>query len=152
MALRPTSAALEWFKRGARGLFGGKQTRTGNKVSHAENKSRRKWKPNVFDKRLYSATLDRTVRWKVTAAALRTVKKKGGLDEYLLGTSEAGLRFPTAIAMKHEVAAARAAAAAARGGEGAGVGLAAAVEGAPTPAAPGVATRAGGLPKTDAPG
>lgn len=120
MALRPSAVALEWFKRGARGLFGGKQTRTGNKVSHAENKSRRTWKPNVLEKRLYSETLDRTVRWKVTAAAWRTVKKKGGLDGYLLGSSDEAIRFPTAIAMKREIAAARAAAAAAGGG---GVGL-----------------------------
>lgn len=128
MALRPSAVALEWFKRGARGLFGGKQTRTGNKVSHAENKSRRTWKPNVLEKRLYSETLDRTVRWKVTAAAWRTVKKKGGLDGYLLGSSEEAIRFPVAIAMKHEIAAARAAA---TGGVGAGLGALAEGTGAP---------------------
>lgn len=132
MALRPSAVALEWFKRGARGLFGGKQTRTGNKVSHAENKSRRTWKPNVLEKRLYSETLDRTVRWKVTASAWRTVKKKGGLDGYLLGSSEETIRFPVAIAMKHEIAAARAAAAGGGGG-----GLAGLAGGTATPAAPG---------------
>ncbi|GAB0492106.1 hypothetical protein MMPV_003365 [Pyropia vietnamensis] len=141
MALRPSAAALEWFKRGARGLFGGKQTRTGNKVSHAENKSRRTWKPNVLEKRLYSETLDRTVRWKVTAAAWRTIKKKGGLDGYLLGSSEEMIRFPVAIAMKHEIAAARAAAAA-----GERMGLGAVAGGISAAAAPDLNPAAAGRP------
>mmetsp|Transcript_21154 Transcript_21154/g.27752 ORF Transcript_21154/g.27752 Transcript_21154/m.27752 type:complete len:119 (+) Transcript_21154:90-446(+) len=72
--------------RAARGLFAGRDVGFGNKVSHSERKTRRKWKPNVQKKRLWSDILDDWVRFNVTTHALRCIDKAGGLDNYLLHT------------------------------------------------------------------
>lgn len=50
------------------------------------NRTRRNWKPNVQEKRLFSYVLDRHIRVKVTTHALRCIDKAGGIDEYLLKT------------------------------------------------------------------
>lgn len=68
------------------GLYGAARIRFGNNVSEKnEIKTRRKWRPNVQHKRLWSASLGVYVRTRVTTRVLRTVDKVGGLDEYLLG-------------------------------------------------------------------
>ncbi|MEK9661174.1 MAG: 50S ribosomal protein L28 [Alphaproteobacteria bacterium] len=69
----------------------GKGVMTGNNVSHAHNKSRRRFLPNLQVASLYSETLGRTVRLRVTAAALRTIEHKGGLDAYVGATAAAKL-------------------------------------------------------------
>lgn len=50
-----------------------------------EIKTRRYWRPNVQNKRLWSNALRKFVKTRVTARVLRTIDKVGGLDEYLLG-------------------------------------------------------------------
>lgn len=60
---------------------------SGNNVSHANNKTRRRFLPNVQDVSLQSEALGNNVSLKVTAATLRTVEHNGGLDNYLLTTS-----------------------------------------------------------------
>lgn len=55
----------------------------GNNVSHANNHTKRRQLPNVMKKRLYVPELNRWVRIKLSAAALRTVTKKGGLMNFL---------------------------------------------------------------------
>ncbi|KAL3500498.1 hypothetical protein ACH5RR_039591 [Cinchona calisaya] len=73
--------------RAHRGLYAGRHIQFGNRVSHdGGNKSRRSWKPNVQDKRLFSYILDRHIKVKVTTHALRCIDKAGGIDEYLLKT------------------------------------------------------------------
>ncbi|CAN1852385.1 50S ribosomal protein L28 [Linum perenne] len=73
--------------RAQRGLFAGKHIQFGNQISEdGGNKTRRNWKPNVQDKRLFSYILDRHIRVKVTTHTLRCVDKAGGIDEYLLKT------------------------------------------------------------------
>ncbi|KAK4032219.1 hypothetical protein C8A01DRAFT_50951 [Parachaetomium inaequale] len=68
------------------GLYGSARIRFGNNVSERNAiKTRRKWRPNVHHKRLWSASLGVFVRTRVTARVLRTIDKVGGLDEYLLG-------------------------------------------------------------------
>ena len=62
----------------------GKAVMTGNNVSHANNKSRRRFLPNLCDVTLMSETLDRRFRLRVSAAALRTVEHRGGLDAFLM--------------------------------------------------------------------
>jgi len=64
----------------------GKGVLTGNNVSHAHNKTRRRYLPNVQKMSLFSETLG-TVRLKLTASTLRTIEHNGGLDAYLLNTS-----------------------------------------------------------------
>lgn len=60
---------------------------TGNNVSHANNKTRRRFLPNVQKVSLQSEALGNNVTLRVTAATMRTVEHNGGLDSYLLGTS-----------------------------------------------------------------
>jgi len=58
----------------------------GNKISQGRNegKTRRMWKPNVRRKKLWSDALEDFVFIKITRKALRTIRKSGGLDNYLL--------------------------------------------------------------------
>jgi large subunit ribosomal protein L28 len=70
--------------RSRRGLYDGKDIRTGNNVSFSNKRTKRKFKPNVVKKRLYSETLDEMIRFHVTTSALRSIDKAGGLDNYLL--------------------------------------------------------------------
>ncbi|KAK1772830.1 ribosomal L28 family-domain-containing protein [Phialemonium atrogriseum] len=78
------------YKQSNTGLYGPSRIRFGNRVSEKYTmKSRRKWRPNVQQKRLWSASLGAFVRTRVTSRALRTIDKAGGLDEYLLGSKAA---------------------------------------------------------------
>ena len=70
--------------RSRRGLYDGKDVRFGNNVPFSMKKTRRRWNPNVQFKRLYSEVLDEMIKFHVTAAALRSIDKFGGLDNYLL--------------------------------------------------------------------
>lgn len=69
----------------------GKGVLTGNNVSHAHNKSRRRFLPNLQQATLLSDALGRTVRLRVTTSGLRAVEHIGGLDAYLLKTEESKL-------------------------------------------------------------
>ncbi|KAF8452483.1 hypothetical protein L210DRAFT_3384733 [Boletus edulis BED1] len=81
------AALSQPFKRATLGLFHGKSIQHGNNVPHSLKKTRRTWLPNVHTKTLESPLLARRVQVKVTARALRTINKHGGLDQYLLNTS-----------------------------------------------------------------
>ncbi|MCW8914694.1 MAG: 50S ribosomal protein L28 [Magnetovibrio sp.] len=65
----------------------GRGVQTGNNVSHAHNKTRRRFLPNLQDISLLSDALGQTVRLRLCASTIRTVEHNGGLDAYLLGTS-----------------------------------------------------------------
>ncbi len=69
----------------------GKRVMRGNNVSHAHNKTRRSFEPNLQSTRLYSNALRRHIRLRIAASTLRTIDKKGGLDEFLLGYRNAKL-------------------------------------------------------------
>jgi large subunit ribosomal protein L28 len=69
----------------------GKGVMTGNNVSHAHNKTRRRFLPNLQSTMLYSETLNRGVRLSLSARAIRTIEHKGGVDAYLLGTAASKL-------------------------------------------------------------
>jgi large subunit ribosomal protein L28 len=62
----------------------GKGPMSGNLRSHAENKTRRVFRPNLVDVTLISDALQRKVRLRVSANALKTVERTGGLDAFLL--------------------------------------------------------------------
>jgi large subunit ribosomal protein L28 len=74
----------------------------GNNVSHSNRKSSRTFAPNLQSVSLLSDGLGRAVRLRVTTRALRTVQKRGGLDAYLLGTSDAKLP-PEALELKRRL-------------------------------------------------
>ncbi|MEO9650803.1 MAG: 50S ribosomal protein L28 [Roseobacter sp.] len=61
----------------------GKGPMTGNNVSHANNKTRRRFLPNLNDVTLQSETLGRGFKFRISASALRTVDHRGGLDKFL---------------------------------------------------------------------
>jgi large subunit ribosomal protein L28 len=74
------------YKQSNFGLYGTAKIRFGNMVSEKnEIKTRRHWRPNVHYKRLWSESLERFIRIRITPKVLKTVDKCGGLDEYLLG-------------------------------------------------------------------
>ncbi|MFO7297047.1 MAG: 50S ribosomal protein L28 [Pseudomonadota bacterium] len=62
----------------------GKLPMSGQLRSHAENKTKRKFRPNLCNVTLISDALKRAIRLRVSAHALRSVEHRGGLDAYLL--------------------------------------------------------------------
>jgi large subunit ribosomal protein L28 len=56
----------------------------GNNVSHANNKTRRRFLPNLVNVTLMSEALNQSVRLRISANALRSVEHRGGLDAFLL--------------------------------------------------------------------
>lgn len=62
----------------------GKGPMSGNLRSHAENKTRRVFRPNLVDVTLISDALQRKVKLRVSANALKTVERTGGLDAFLI--------------------------------------------------------------------
>ncbi len=69
----------------------GKGVLSGNNVSHAHNKTRRRYLPNLQNVSLLSDSLGETVRLRVSASAIRTVEHRGGLDAFLLDAKDADL-------------------------------------------------------------
>ncbi len=61
----------------------GKGPMTGNNVSHANNRTRRRFLPNLNDVSLQSEALGRAFKLRISAAALRSVDHRGGLDKFL---------------------------------------------------------------------
>ncbi len=91
----------------------GRDVQTGNNVSHAHNKTRRRFLPNVQKMTLFSDTLG-TVSLKISAHALRSIEHNGGLDAFLLGQADSklappGLRLNRRVKRAQEKAAAKAA-------------------------------------------
>ena len=87
----------------------GKGPMVGNNVSHANNKTKRRFLPNLTETALMSETLGRTFRLKVAASALRTVDARGGLDAFLAKAKDAELS-PKALKIKKDSAKAQASA------------------------------------------
>ena len=83
----------------------GKGVMTGNTVSHALNRTRRRFLPNLLNVSLISDVLGKTVKLRISANALRTVEHRGGLDAFLVKSVDDELS-PRAILLKKEVRAA----------------------------------------------
>jgi large subunit ribosomal protein L28 len=64
----------------------GKGVLTGNNVSHANNRTRRRFLPNLQETSLLSDVLGIAVHMRLTTRAIRTIEQKGGIDAYLLAT------------------------------------------------------------------
>ena len=69
----------------------GKGVLTGNNVSHANNKSRRRFLPNLQEQSLLSDILGASIRVRLTTHALRTIEHNGGLDAFLMSTPNRNL-------------------------------------------------------------
>ncbi|WP_237216760.1 50S ribosomal protein L28 [Falsiroseomonas oryziterrae] len=80
----------------------GKGVLTGNNVSHANNKSRRRYLPNLQEASFFSDILGAPIRLRLTTNGIRTVEHNGGLDAFLLGTPDR--RLPAeAIVLKRRL-------------------------------------------------
>ena len=80
----------------------GKKVMTGNNVSHANNITKRKFLRNLNNVSLVSEKLDLTVRFKISANALRSVEHAGGLDNFLLKSKDNNLS-PKAKRLKNKL-------------------------------------------------
>ena len=81
----------------------GKAVLTGNNVSHAKRRTRRRFLPNLCNVTLQSDVLKKRVRFTVSANALRSVEHRGGLDAYLLKAGDGELSLK-ARRLKREIA------------------------------------------------
>ena len=80
----------------------GKGPMTGNNVSHAKNRTRRRFLPNLNDVTLQSEVLNRGIKLRISAAALRTVDHRGGLDMFMAKAKDAELS-DAALKVKKEI-------------------------------------------------
>ncbi|MDR3474811.1 MAG: 50S ribosomal protein L28 [Devosia sp.] len=80
----------------------GKGVMTGNNVSHAINRTKRRFLPNLLNVTLISDALGRSVKLRISAHALRSVEHRGGLDQFLLKADDAELSA-NAQGLKKEV-------------------------------------------------
>ena len=69
----------------------GKGVQTGNNVSHAKNRSRRRFLPNLQQASILSDALGTPIRLRLSTRAIRSIEHKGGLDAYLLSTPDVKL-------------------------------------------------------------
>ncbi len=67
-------------------MISGKGVMSGNNVSHAVNRTRRRFLPNLQTTRVQSDILGEHVRMRLCTKSIRTIEVKGGLDKFLLGT------------------------------------------------------------------
>ncbi|HBG99999.1 MAG: 50S ribosomal protein L28 [Rhodobacteraceae bacterium] len=80
----------------------GKGPMVGNNVSHANNRTKRRFLPNLNDVTLASDAMGRSYRLRISSAALRTVDHRGGLDAFLMRAREDDLS-PRVRALKREI-------------------------------------------------
>ena len=81
----------------------GKGTQVGNLVSHANNKTKRIYRPNLQTVALVSELLGNSYKLKVAMNTLRSVDKVGGLDPYILKAKD-GVLSPKALRLKRAIA------------------------------------------------
>lgn len=81
----------------------GKAPMVGNNVSHANNKTKRRFLPNLVNVTLQSEALNQNVRLRISANALRSVEHRGGLDAFLAKADSAELS-PRARLLKKQIA------------------------------------------------
>lgn len=80
----------------------GKGVLTGNNVSHANNKTRRRFLPNLQETAVLSDALGQMVRLRVSTRGLKTIEHNGGIDAFLLSVSDAKLSTE-AVRLKRRV-------------------------------------------------
>jgi len=80
----------------------GTGVQSGNNVSHANNKSRRRFLPNLQEQSLLSDTFGFAVSLRMSTRAIRTVERNGGIDAFLIGTRNSKLP-PAALSLKRRI-------------------------------------------------
>jgi large subunit ribosomal protein L28 len=95
-------ASLEDGTMARRCSITGKGVLTGNNVSHAKNRTRRRFLPNLQRTSMMSEALGRPVRLRLTTSAIRTIEHNGGLDAFLKGARNSELG-PEARVIKRRI-------------------------------------------------
>jgi large subunit ribosomal protein L28 len=72
-------------------IITGKGVQVGHNVSHANNKTKRRFLPNLQVTSLLSDALGAPIRLRLSTRGIRTIEHNGGIDAYLLGTSDSRL-------------------------------------------------------------
>ena len=85
----------------------GKGVQAGNNVSHANNKTRRRFLPNLQEASFFSDVLGTSIQMRLSTRGIRTVEHNGGLDAFLLGTPNRSLPAE-AMVLKRRIARAQA--------------------------------------------
>ena len=80
----------------------GKESMYGHNVSHANNRTNRRFVPNLQKVTLYSDALRKEVKLRISTRALRSVQHNSGLDNYLLSREDAKLA-PVGLKLKHQI-------------------------------------------------
>ena len=80
----------------------GKRPMSGNNVSHANNRTKRRFIPNLQNVKLYSSILQKHINLSITIRTMKTVEKNGGLDSYLIKTSNKNLA-DSALKIKKQI-------------------------------------------------
>lgn len=80
----------------------GKGVMTGNNVSHAKNRTRRRFLPNLNEVTLASEVLGRSFKFRIAASTLRTVDHRGGLDAFMAKAKDTDLSS-TALKVKKDI-------------------------------------------------
>jgi large subunit ribosomal protein L28 len=80
----------------------GKGPLVGNNVSHANNKTKRRYLPNLCNVSLMSDAMGLTYRFRISANALKSVEHRGGLDSFLMASKADGLS-PKALKLKASI-------------------------------------------------
>ena len=81
----------------------GKGPMSGHNVSHANNKTKRRFLPNLNDVTLMSDALGQSFKLRISAHALRSVDHRGGLDAFLAKAKDEDLS-PRALRIKRDIA------------------------------------------------
>ncbi len=79
-----------------------KDSMFGHNVSHANNRTNRRFVPNLQKVTLYSDALRKEVKLRISTRALRSVQHNSGLDSYLLSRADAKLA-PVGLKLKHQI-------------------------------------------------
>jgi large subunit ribosomal protein L28 len=80
----------------------GKESLFGHNVSHANNRTNRRFVPNLQKVTLHSDALRKEVKLRICTRALRSVQRNSGLDAYLLSRNDAKLA-PVGLKLKHQI-------------------------------------------------
>lgn len=80
------------YKQSNRGLYGSARIRYGNIVAARKNKTRRFWRPNVHVKAFYLPALEARIKTRLTLRVLKTIRREGGLENYLLKSKPARIK------------------------------------------------------------
>jgi len=75
-------------------MITGKGVLSGNNVSHANNKTRRRYLPNMQEQSFFSDVLGTSIQLRLSVNGIRTIEHNGGLDSFLIGTPDRRLPEP----------------------------------------------------------